>query len=131
MAGRRRRPHWQWLQSSQKPVVHFPPAGEIRLSPAYDIVPTILYVPRDTPALQFAGTHNFENVTFKRITRIARFLSLDADHVVGELQKLVGDALSTWPATPHEYLDEEWAKDLIQRFDTLALVQEALGQGRT
>ncbi len=104
----------------------FPGPGEIRLSPAYDIVPTVLYVPKDTLALPFAGTHSFDKVTFKRIARIASYLGLDDSHVVNELRTLVKDAHATWPAVLSDILGEEWALRLIERFETLALVKDAV-----
>lgn len=57
----------------------FPEPGETRLSPAYDIVPTVLYIPHDSLALRFAGTHKFENVGMMRMRRVAQFLGLDPD----------------------------------------------------
>ncbi|MDQ0507348.1 type II toxin-antitoxin system HipA family toxin [Xanthobacter agilis] len=103
----------------------FPAPGEIRLSPAYDIVPTVLYAPGDTLALRFAGTHNFANVTFRRFRRVAEFLGLDPDWIEKEVCAAVIDALDKWPSAAKEFLDDTRSKRLIQRLDTLALVTEA------
>ncbi|ESQ92538.1 type II toxin-antitoxin system HipA family toxin [Asticcacaulis benevestitus] len=104
----------------------FPAPGAIRLSPAYDIVPTVLYQPNDTLALEFAGTRSFEKVTYKRIRRVARFLQLDPDRVESEMKALAREAVSQWPAQLQTLLGEEKAAKLIKRFETLSLVQEAL-----
>ncbi|MDI7776597.1 type II toxin-antitoxin system HipA family toxin [Asticcacaulis sp. EMRT-3] len=104
----------------------FPAPGIIRLSPAYDIVPTVLYVPNDQLALELAGTRAFESVTFKRISRIARFLQIDPDRVQAEMKALVRNAVATWPDQLVTLLGNEKADRLIRRFDTLSLVQEAL-----
>lgn len=103
----------------------FPASGEIRLSPAYDIVPTILYAPTDTLALRFAGTHSFENVTFRRFRRVAEFLGLDADWIEREVRATILAALDQWPPAARELLGETRSDRLIQRFDTLALVEDA------
>jgi serine/threonine-protein kinase HipA len=103
----------------------FPVPGEIRLSPAYDIIPTVLYAPGDTLALRFAGTHNFANVTFRRFRRVAEFLGLDADWIEREVRATILGALDQWPSAAKELLGEARSKHLIQRLDTLALVEEA------
>jgi serine/threonine-protein kinase HipA len=102
----------------------FPSPGEIRLSPAYDIVPTILFAPRDTLALKFAGTHNFANVTLRRFRRVAEYLGLDPDWIVREVVATVTSALDQWPKAARELFNEDRARILVERFDTLSLVEE-------
>lgn len=101
----------------------FPGDGQIRLSPAYDIVPTILYVPNDTLALRFVGTHSFENVSMKRVRRVAEYLGLDPDWIAKEVAKLVQKALATWPEAAPDLLGER-ARPLIDRFERLKLVAD-------
>ncbi|MBN9066509.1 MAG: HipA domain-containing protein, partial [Rhizobiales bacterium] len=103
----------------------FPAPGEIRLSPAYDIVPTVLYAPGDTLALRFAGTHNFENVNLRRFRRVAEFLGLDPDWIEREVKATVNRARDQWPAAAQDLLGAERADQLIRRFDRLALIAEA------
>ncbi|TKT75654.1 HipA domain-containing protein [Aquamicrobium sp. LC103] len=103
----------------------FPAPGEIRLSPAYDIVPTVLYAPSDTLALRFAGTHSFANVTFRRFRRVAEFLRLDPDWIEREVRTVVNHACDRWPPAVKDLLGDARAHRLIQRLDTLALVAEA------
>jgi serine/threonine-protein kinase HipA len=103
----------------------FPAPGEIRLSPAYDIVPTVLFAPGDALALRFAGTHTFANVTFQRFRRVAKFLGLDPDWIEREIKAVVIAACDQWPSAAKELLGDARAERLIQRLDTLALVAEA------
>jgi serine/threonine-protein kinase HipA len=103
----------------------FPARGEIRLSPAYDIVPTVLYAPGDTLALRFAGTHHFSNVTFRRFRRVAEFLGLDPDWIEREVRTTILGALDQWPSAARDLLRDARSERLIQRFDTLALIEEA------
>ncbi|TIO04827.1 type II toxin-antitoxin system HipA family toxin [Mesorhizobium sp.] len=105
----------------------FPHNREIRLSPAYDIVPTIFFAPNDNLALRFAGTHTFANVTFKRFRRVADFLKLDPDWIEREMKAVVETALDQWPRASFDLLDEARATLLLKRLDTLAVVQETRG----
>ncbi|WP_458386584.1 type II toxin-antitoxin system HipA family toxin [Rhizobium pisi] len=102
----------------------FPAPGEIRLSPAYDIVPTVLYVPSDTMALRFVKTHSFENVNLHRFERVASFLRLDEKLITREVVATVRRALEQWPTLAPELLGEKKAKQLLDRLATLTLVDE-------
>lgn len=102
----------------------FPRPGHVRLSPAYDIVPTVLYAPSDTMALRFVQTHNFENVSLHRFDRVASFLRLEPKLIRREVATTVTRALRTWPSAAPSLLGDERAALLLKRLETLALVQE-------
>jgi serine/threonine-protein kinase HipA len=102
----------------------FPRPGEIRLSPAYDIVPTVLYSPMDTMALRFVKTHAFESVNMHRFERVAAFLSLDSKLVRREVTKTVRRALDVWPSEAPALLGADRAARLLGRLDRLNLVTE-------
>ncbi len=106
----------------------FPRAGEIRLSPAYDIVPTVLFQPSDTMALRFVKTHNFESVNLHRFERVASFLRLDPRLILHEVKTAVIRALETWPSVAPDLLGAEKAARLLNRLDTLTLVAEVRGE---
>lgn len=103
----------------------FPSPGQVRLSPAYDIVPTVFFAPDDTLALKFAGTHAFANVTLRRFRRVADYLGLDPDWIEKEIRGIVLAALDRWPRSAGGLLDEQRANQLLERLDTLSLVREA------
>lgn len=105
----------------------FPRAGEIRLSPASDIVPTVLYQPRDELALRFVGTHRFESVNLHRFERLASFLGVDPRWAVKEVRRTSGAALDLWPAMLRDLLDERRAGALVKRLNRLPLVTEVRG----
>ncbi|MDR2880280.1 MAG: HipA domain-containing protein, partial [Azoarcus sp.] len=105
----------------------FASPGQIRLSPAYDIVPTVLFIPGDAMALRFVGTHRFENVNLHRFERIASFLHVDARWLLREVKAAVERALDLWPAAAPELLGEAWATKLLDRLSTLQLVREVCG----
>lgn len=103
----------------------FSAPGEIRLSPAYDIVPTILFMPGDRLALKFAGTQQFEKVTMRCFERVAGFLGLDPRLLVKEVKSSVERALDVWLAAAPHVLGDDRSKILIERLPTLQLVQQA------
>lgn len=105
----------------------FPGGGAVRLSPAYDIVPTVLFAPADQLALRFVGTHAFAAVTLHRFRRVAAFLGLDPDWIEREVRETVLLALDLWPAAARDHLGTARAERLITRLETLALVREARG----
>jgi len=74
-----------------------PAPGEIRLSPAYDIVPTVPHMPSGTMALRFVKTHNFESVNLHRFERVASFLRLDEKLITREVVATVKSARKHWP----------------------------------
>jgi serine/threonine-protein kinase HipA len=104
----------------------FPAPGEIRLSPAYDIVPTILFIPGDGLALRFVGTHDFARVSLHRFERIASFLRVDPRWIAREVRGTVERAMDLWPGAAPALLGEKRAAAIIERLPGLQLVQEAL-----
>lgn len=103
----------------------FPEAGVTRLSPAYDIVPTIFFSPRDELALRFAGAQQFEAVNLHKFRRTAEYLKLDPDYVVKEVARCVTIACERWPKAVADLpLTAERARRLLERLESLPLVQE-------
>jgi serine/threonine-protein kinase HipA len=102
----------------------FPVPGQIRLSPAYDIVPTVLFQPRDTLGLPFVRTQNFDSVNLHRFERVASFLRVDSKWVLREVRAIVERALDTWPRAVPELLGEKRSAALLARLETLTLVRE-------
>ena len=106
----------------------FPKAGEIRLSPAYDIVPTILYQSKEELALRFVGTHRFESVGLHRFERLASFLGVDPKWTLKEVRRTTEAALDLWPAMLPDLLEDRRADALVKRLNQLPLVTEILEQ---
>jgi serine/threonine-protein kinase HipA len=105
----------------------FPEQGQIRLSPAYDIVPTVLFIPQDTLALRFAGIQRFESVRMHHFRRVASLLKVDPDWIEKEVRRLVRNALDTWPSLmPQLPLTASQCDRLTGRWDTLDLVEEVV-----
>ncbi len=102
----------------------FPGAGHIRLSPAYDIVPTVLFVPGDELALRFVGTQRFSTVNLHRFARIANYLQLDPKGVIREVRKTVETALDLWPSAAADLLGAKRGRQIIERLEGLQLVED-------
>ena len=108
----------------------FPRPGEVRLSPAYDIVPTVLYIPKDTLALRFAGIQRFERVRLHQFRRLASLLKVEPDWLEREVRRLTEKALQTWPMLMAQLpLTDEHRLRLIERWETLDLVEEVRSGG--
>lgn len=108
----------------------FPAPGVVRLSPAYDIVPTVLYIPKDTLALRFAGALEFDAVTLRRFRRTAAYLRLAPDLVEAEVVRCVRQAVERWPAAlAGSALPPGQQGQLLSRLEGLPLTTEALTIG--
>ena len=106
----------------------FPAPGEVRLSPAYDIVPTVLFQRRDRMAIPFASKSKaFEAVGLSRFQRAADFLKIRPEIVEREVAATVRAALSQWPELLQSMPIVDAQRDfLMERLLSLRLVQEAL-----
>lgn len=103
----------------------FPEPGVVRLSQAYDVVPTVFFRPHDQLALRFAGAQTFEGVTLRRFRRTAEFLNLDPELVTREVARCVAVAVEAWPSIMADLpLSTERRSLLQKRLDTLPLAQE-------
>lgn len=105
----------------------FPAPGEVRLSPAYDIVPTIFYNPADELALRFAGVKRFEGIDLHRFHRAASLLGLDRKGVERAIARQVATAVRDWPLlVPTLPMTVARQESLLSRLERLPFVQEAL-----
>lgn len=106
----------------------YPKPGVIRLSPAYDIVPTVFFQPADELALQFAGRNKaFEAMSLKRFRRVAEFLKLDPEQVQNTVVDAVITAVRTWPGLLETLpLPPPRKQQVLDRLWNLPLVREVL-----
>ncbi|SDO47773.1 type II toxin-antitoxin system HipA family toxin [Afipia sp. GAS231] len=102
----------------------YPDGRHARLSPAYDIVSTLTYLP-DTMALRFSGTKDPKIVDTGRIRRIAPFLGVDAKLLAREMRETATRALDTWPDAIKDLPAPDNIKNaILSRFGKMALVGE-------
>lgn len=89
------------------------------LSPAYDLVSTIQYIPNDTIALNLARSKRFEDVTLASFERLARKLDLVSQEVLPVVKSAVEATLQSWsglraelplPEAFKRRIEEHWKK---------------------
>ncbi|TDQ14848.1 type II toxin-antitoxin system HipA family toxin [Phyllobacterium brassicacearum] len=102
----------------------YPDAGDISLSPAYDLVPTFLYGDDDM-ALPFGNNNNPYTVGTRRFERAAGLLKVDPKLLVKEVRLTVEKALDIWPGLLKDLpLTSDANRPIINRLDKLQLVRE-------
>ena len=106
----------------------FPDGRHARLSPAYDIVPTVSYNPGDNLALAFAGSSNPEEIGLHRFRRAAAFLKMSPELAEREVRRFVEACLDLWPAALTGLpFGEERSRALLARMERCRLAREARG----
>jgi serine/threonine-protein kinase HipA len=100
------------------------PGGAPELTPAYDIVPTVLYGDT-TLALAFGGTRDAARVTLRKFERAAGLVKVSPDLLAREAKRTVEAALDTWPTAMRDLpLRQEMRDHIADRWRDLALVNE-------
>lgn len=74
----------------------YPDGIHATLSPAYDLVSTLQYIPNDTLALNLARSKRFEDVSVQTFERLARKLGLEGAEVLRIVKPAVEATLQSW-----------------------------------
>lgn len=74
----------------------YPDGLHATLSPAYDLVSTLQYIPNDTLALNLARSKRFEDVSLQAFERLARKLDIESTAVLPVVKSAVEAALQSW-----------------------------------
>ena len=82
----------------------YPDGRTPALSPAYDFVSTIPYIPGDTLALSFGGTKSMDSITAEQIRRFAERAGLPLAPVLALARDTVARTLDAWEHSPHKHL---------------------------
>ncbi|HLL00195.1 MAG TPA: type II toxin-antitoxin system HipA family toxin [Myxococcaceae bacterium] len=97
----------------------YPDGVRADLSPAYDLVSTIQYIPNDTIALNLARSKKFGEITLASFERLARKLELGTQDVLPIVRAAVQATLQSWSSIradlpiPEEFkrrIEEHWKK---------------------
>lgn len=108
-------------------VMYDDPEREVRLAPAYDILSTTLYIPRDTLALTLNGTKRFP--TRKELTRFIRAVIAKGESAAVEILDRVAHGVSVAIKEARSYsraypdgrkFAEQLIKNLTRGLDRLA-----------
>lgn len=84
------------------------------LSPAYDFVSTIPYIPSDTLALTLSHTKKFEEITVKHFKQLAEKAELPTFLVLQAMREAIDTVISVWETHRLHY---ELPKAIIERIN--------------
>jgi serine/threonine-protein kinase HipA len=93
----------------------YPDGIHATLSPAYDLVSTIQYMPNETLALNLARSKRFDDVSFEAFERLARKLGLGGDEVLPIVRAAVESTLDSWSSLRAELPMPESYKQRIEK----------------
>ncbi len=96
----------------------YPDGSRPQLSPAYDIVPTVLYVPHDDLGLKLNGSRSFADVDLAAFGRLAEKAGWDGGLGRERADRAVQRVLAAWPVLG-EHLGRDALRRLTERRDTL------------
>jgi serine/threonine-protein kinase HipA len=91
------------------------------LAPAYDFVSTILYLPEDKLALNFAGNKDFSSLTLNQFERFATKALLPKALVLDTVQETVQAFAQSWKTVKDFPLKEEFRDAITKHLKTIPL----------
>ena len=92
------------------------------LSPAYDLVSTIPYIPRDRHALGFGGSKDFQPFDDRRVRRFAKAAQLPLEAVRKECRDTAERTMAAWPEhEPRGRLPQEIDDVVSAHMESVAL----------
>ncbi|WJK41250.1 type II toxin-antitoxin system HipA family toxin [Solwaraspora sp. WMMA2056] len=94
------------------------------LSPAYDIVPTVLYIENDDLGLKLDGSREFGSVTPASFDRMANRTEIEVRHIRTRVARAVELIIQEWPVLK-EFLPQAAYQRLTARRDLLPLVGDS------
>lgn len=92
----------------------YPDTRTPALSPAYDLVSTVPYIPDDRLALNLAGVKEFAAVTHDRFRRLAQRAALPERETLATVARMVDGVRAHWPRIRH---DSEVPDEIARRID--------------
>jgi serine/threonine-protein kinase HipA len=102
--------------------VCYPDGHRAVLSPAYDIVPTVLFLPGDDLGLKLNGSRSFHDVTTRSFDRLARRAGWTEQEARARVREAVDRVVGAW-AVLADHLPADSARRLVRRRDALPLVR--------
>lgn len=99
----------------------YPDGIRARISPAYDLVATVTYIPADKLGLKLSRENRFDQIRLQHFEKLADHASVPRDRVVGVVRDTIQRAMATWPQTP---MDPERMAHLRQHAERLPLLRD-------
>jgi serine/threonine-protein kinase HipA len=75
----------------------YPDGIQARLSPAYDLVATVLFIPADKLALSLSREKRFEAIRLRHFERLAEKVEVATDRVLSTVKETVHRVMASWP----------------------------------
>jgi serine/threonine-protein kinase HipA len=98
-----------------------------KLSPAYDFVSTIPYIPNDQSALNFSRTRRFDEFTEDEILHLARKAALPRKLVIDTVRETVSLFMERWRAEKaHLPMSTDVVDTIDKHLTTLPIIGEAI-----
>jgi serine/threonine-protein kinase HipA len=94
------------------------------ISPLFDVVPTVLYLPKDDLGLKLNGSRAFDDVTINSFDRLAIRADVPVDGARARVRDAVTRVVEGWGVFD-DFLTREQAERLTRRRDGLPLVRTA------
>ncbi len=99
----------------------YPNGVQARLSPAYDLVATVTYIPGDKLALKLSRENRFNEIRLQHFERLAESTGVSPVRVTNIVRETIQRAMATWPA---DMLDPARMASLREHAEHLPLVGE-------
>ncbi len=101
----------------------YPDGIKAELTPAYDLVSTVQYMPDDSLALNLAKSKRWESVNMDSFRRMARKIGVDEEWMAARVQAAMDAILSAWGDSAHDFgYDTEARKILEKHFGRIPLL---------
>jgi len=103
----------------------YPDRRNARLSPAYDFVSTIPYIPNDQAALNFSRTRTFAEFSWDELEHLSAKAALPTTHVLATARETVALFMARWTAEKQNLPMRQDVIDAIDRhLETLPIVTD-------
>lgn len=106
--------------------LHYPDQRNAKLSPAYDFVSTIPYLPNDQSALNFSRTRRFDEFTEDELLHLASKAALPRKLVLDAARETVDLFLNRWSS---EKTHLPMSKDVVEAIDKHLATLPIIGKG--
>lgn len=93
----------------------YPDGVQAALSPAYDLVSTIQYMPDDRLALNFGRSKRWEDMGMDTFRRLARKIDFDEAQIVEWTRQAVAATQQAWSASSREFGYDSMARERIEQ----------------
>jgi serine/threonine-protein kinase HipA len=100
----------------------YPDGPQAALSPAFDIVPTIMFLPGDDLGLKLNGSRSFHDVTARSFDRLARRAGWTERAARARVREAVERVAGAW-AVLADHLPADSLRRLVHHRDALPLVR--------